>query len=146
MRSAVVLLRIENAVVLYSFRRVWSIIIEIIQTSYNFLVSPKISISNFFLRNQNHRKFRLSRPPPHPAAGVVVGEINNETRPLHKATKKRHTLGNATEGLLLLLAAAELQSRQNVLSFLAHGPKRACGDVYSLLCALYAACAELFPP
>jgi len=33
-----------------------------------------------------------------------------------------------------------------VLSFLAHGPKRACGDVYSLLCALHAVCAELFPP
>ena len=33
-----------------------------------------------------------------------------------------------------------------VLSFLAHGPKRACGDVYSLLCALHAVCTELFPP
>ena len=33
-----------------------------------------------------------------------------------------------------------------LLSFLAHGPKRACGDVYSLLCALHAVCAELFPP
>ena len=38
--------------------------------------------------------------------------------------------------------------RGALLSFLAHGhgPKRACGDVYSLLCALHAVCAELFPP
>ena len=35
---------------------------------------------------------------------------------------------------------------KQLLSFLAHGPKRACGDVYSLLCALHAVCTELFPP
>jgi hypothetical protein len=39
-----------------------------------------------------------------------------------------------------------IESVSHVLSFLAHGPKRACGDVYSLLCALHAVCAELFPP
>ena len=45
-----------------------------------------------------------------------------------------------------LLAAEMAKVKKLVLSFLAHGPKRACGDVYSLLCALHAVCTELFPP
>ena len=47
-------------------------------------------------------------------------------------------------------APAETERRRtwgwvSLLSFLAHGPKRACGDVYSLLCALHACVCRALP-
>ena len=109
---------------------------------------PQTQTSNF-LPSSPYRPSGVadSRPrPPHlpplVALPCAAGPSTPHSSPFTEVSSEAESHAELTIANMM----ASLEGSGSVLSFLVHGPKRACGDVYPLLCALHAVCAELFPP